>query len=529
MFLNRLRDAAERGAVLPLVVLLLFVLLGFAAFAVDLGAAWAVRRGAQTTADAAVLAGALEYLRPNPPTQQETVELVRDYTNRNARTPVDLDRWLACTDADRPADFAPLAYDATGDGTDDTFDCISLKNVSNEPTLLRVRLPDIPVPTSFARLFGLDSIPVTAVAVAEIRYNLTQDVLPFSLPANVAHGTEECLGTPPTGLLPDDTVPCTGPAQGNFGMIDSPWFGAGDPHDTTGQECPSDPNFSVRTRHNLALGLDHLITIWPDPLTLPADGTWLGNNHAGADSCDTAFTDTTPYVLLTQPGNTQTGLAILHDGLFGDHPSGTSATDPGRLRQTAPPAHPERLTLRTTTTQYTVDNVGLWQYLDFSKIAGGGQCSQSAFQGKAGRALTDQLLTCLDPANPKMFDKDLIDSPRFAVVPVLNYRRGDQYGNKWWAVKEYKPVYLQSTWFSCGGSDLCVFHPDDMPGGSVIFNPGEGTASPTTPSGGTPPANGAHGFQVQGVSALVLDWDWFPPEVRNQIGVPVPFEVYLYR
>ena len=50
----------EDGAILPIVALLIVVLLVFAAFTVDLGAAWAERRHDQSAADAAVLAAATE-------------------------------------------------------------------------------------------------------------------------------------------------------------------------------------------------------------------------------------------------------------------------------------------------------------------------------------------------------------------------------------------------------------------------------------------------------------------------------------
>src|SRR5208283_3115149 len=49
---------AQRGQVMVLVALSVIVLLGFMGLATDLGVLWAVRRKAQTAADAAAVAGA---------------------------------------------------------------------------------------------------------------------------------------------------------------------------------------------------------------------------------------------------------------------------------------------------------------------------------------------------------------------------------------------------------------------------------------------------------------------------------------
>ncbi len=536
--------ANERGAIAPIFALILVILLIFAALTTDLGAAWAVRRTAQATVDAAVMAAATEYLRLLPPDEQKTVELVLDYVNRNSPNPepawTDLiPEWLDCADPDRPSGFVSLAWDTDGDAVDEVFECISFDTAG----LLRVRLPDIDVETSFAKIINIDSISISATAVAEIRYIENQIVLPFSLPADFVVGSEQCLATPPSGLLPGDVVPCSGPAQGNFGLLDSPWFGAGDPHFTDAQGCPNDPNFNTRAPHNLAIGLDHIITPWPDPATLPPDGTSLGNNHEGADDCSNAIADNAPYVLNPQPGDTQTasGKALLNDGLLGDDPSPTTASLPGRLRQPTPalpdlPVVESRITFTTNTGSYDVDNVGLWEYLDQDTIKYNSPCSDSTkgYGGLTGRQLTDQMILCLGSGDAQ-FIGELLDSPRFSVVPVLNYQQGAQYGNKWWAVKELWPVYLQTSWYDCssGGFPECRFQPSDFAlthgaGNpySILFNPGEGEASPQTSSGGTPTANN---FQIMGTSGLALNWGWFDPDDLNQIGNATPYEVFLYR
>lgn len=148
--LVRLRlTSDEDGAVAVIVALFMIVLLAFAALTVDLGIAWAERRQDQTAVDAAVMAGAIEYVRSNP-TDADVVALVQDYVERNIGYPADATGWSGCP---APTDgFAPLAGN----------NCVSLKlagTISNA-TLLKVRLPDQVIETSFAKLIGFDTFPL---------------------------------------------------------------------------------------------------------------------------------------------------------------------------------------------------------------------------------------------------------------------------------------------------------------------------------------------------------------------------------
>ncbi|RPI20048.1 MAG: hypothetical protein EHM57_08685, partial [Actinobacteria bacterium] len=198
----------ERGAILPLFALMIIVLLAFAALSVDLGMGWVQRRTGQNAVDAAVMAGALEYLEADAPTSADVVEAVRDYVSRNIDIPPDSVDWVTCTDPDAISDgFSPMT---DGDGV--TMNCITLKQggTGEDETLLRVKLPDRVVETAFARVIGMDTITVGAFAIAEIRYSDQSAILPMSLPSN--HEAEECLGTPPSGQLKlDEAVACTGP------------------------------------------------------------------------------------------------------------------------------------------------------------------------------------------------------------------------------------------------------------------------------------------------------------------------------
>ena len=99
----------ERGTIIVLSALAMVVLLLFAALAVDLGALWASRRTSQNAADAAVMAGALEYVETGDATSEEVIDIVRDYASRNVDIPADSAMWLTCTDPEGLADgFVPL-------------------------------------------------------------------------------------------------------------------------------------------------------------------------------------------------------------------------------------------------------------------------------------------------------------------------------------------------------------------------------------------------------------------------------------
>jgi len=560
-------DRRETGAILPLFAIVIFVLFGFAAFGVDAGAAFAQRRQAQSTADAAALAAGLEFLTSSSPTNQDLYDIIKQYTNVNlgSKAPSD-SAWAACSDPDKPIDYAPI-MDTNVTPAVPYSDCISIQQVDGEPALLRVRLPDYAMPTAFATLIGFNTIDISATATAELRYAANTKVLPFSIPADA--GAEECLATPPSGLLPQDTVPCGGPTQGNFGMIDSPFFGADDPHFTEAVSCPSSPGFnSGRAEHTIAVGIDHVIRTWPSS-PLPPMGQSSGPPPpVGSDNCASAQIGDIPFILLTETGNTVTSgnPSIMETGFIGASPSPWNPSVPGRLRQAStnpprmdttvdPPVPIPRISsapIRLSFGSYDVDNVGLWEYLIDQSPMGSEECLPGNFTGLEGRALTMQMYnpdgavnSCLEmnPPTRQIFDDRILESPRFAVVPALNYLSGTQFGSKWWAIRELRPVYLQTSWYDCtnGGDPECLFLPDDFESDinfdaavrdsySILFNPGEGDSSPCyINNGGNCVAPNTNRFVMQGLSAIVLDWDWFPPDAKNQYGGSAPLEVFLYQ
>ena len=78
------RRDGQRGSTLPIISLMLFALVGFAALAIDVGFWYTDKRAAQDGADAAALAGALS-LRPDVPSTWPAARAVAaSYLGKNA-------------------------------------------------------------------------------------------------------------------------------------------------------------------------------------------------------------------------------------------------------------------------------------------------------------------------------------------------------------------------------------------------------------------------------------------------------------
>jgi putative Flp pilus-assembly TadE/G-like protein/von Willebrand factor type A domain-containing protein len=134
---TRARD--ESGQVLVLLVVAIVALLGIAAFVVDLGHAYYVQRSLQASADAAATAGALEL-----PNSTAAVGVARDYSGsaggRNERENVPN---VQTTVSTRCLSIAPCA-----------------------PVNAIVVRESATVQTFFARIFGVDTVTVSARATA---------------------------------------------------------------------------------------------------------------------------------------------------------------------------------------------------------------------------------------------------------------------------------------------------------------------------------------------------------------------------
>ncbi len=189
----------KRGAVLALVVMLLIVLLGLAALAIDLGMMMVARGEAQRTADAAAHAGAVHLSRaPSDDPGARSAAIATALENRIRGEPAVVDSLL---DIDVLLDSAKVRV-----------------------RVFRTEERNGAIPTLFARVLGINTVGVSTVAAAEVwTASQAECVLPVALPDRWC---EEGDGTNCT-RFPDYTDSWDYPDDGDYYV---PWV-----------QNPSDP------------------------------------------------------------------------------------------------------------------------------------------------------------------------------------------------------------------------------------------------------------------------------------------------
>lgn len=266
-------DEHEGGAVLVFTVILLVVLLGMSALVVDLGYARSQRRQVQTAADAAALAGAQMLPNPTAAEAEAKAYALDNLSDGNHN-------WGACTDNS----LARLS----------STQCISF-NASY--TRIRVRTPIQSYATSFARIFGDNSMQTRTLAEARIVNPTNNGLLPFNMFSGFGTG-EACLDSGGGGGAVE---PCTGPTSGNFGFLDFHLYGNEDQGTTA--SCANGGQ-NQRLDDNIAMGADHDYTrhatgsgsganddcITPGPNKV-AQGTGNGSAFDGGMRTGSSFPD----------------------------------------------------------------------------------------------------------------------------------------------------------------------------------------------------------------------------------------------
>ena len=414
---------SERGATLIIFMLVIVVLMGFAAFAVDVAAALAQRRQNQAAVDLGALAG-LQFMVDRSraaavgDAEQEIMRLTHASINVDVTPDAWADAWRTCIDATKPVEFSVTA----------TSDCVSFT-----PNLerLRVRLPTIAVETSFGRILGRDVIETTAVATVGLAVPSGGAVLPFALAAGDG-GSHVCLKT---GANPKTIDPCDGGDTGNFGFLDITQFGsvaAG-----TVQSCTGDT--TDRLASNVAGGVDH-------PLgTAPSSGA---PSHDDRTACLAQTYGARPYTVVTETGNGK------GDALHAGFVAGVDGR-PGRLTASDGTA---------TVAGYAIDDTPLWDHLS---------TDGRAFCGAV--ANHDDLASCMDGwsvGDPVLFDGSVGDAARFAWVPTL-WSESLGNGSSDHHLKGFEAVYVQTTLWSCTAASCSAVHdPGEPLAGSA---PGRGS------------------------------------------------------
>jgi hypothetical protein len=456
-----LNAESERGATALLVALVLLLLMGVAALALDLGAGWNERRQDQTAADLAAVAGALS-IGDNDAIADAAMAVAKlnvdtQYANADWTA-----LWTGCTDPDRPSGFTPINHSSLG-----TIDCISVN-----PSFLRVRLPDQVIETSFGKVVGVDTITTYAEAVVTMLPPGGGGALPFAIRSDSTAG-EICVDTSTGSKI---VPPCDGNESGSFGNIAPPLFGNEELN--TSPSCGNQTSSNNYVPESIAMGIDHYLhtfslSQWTATGWSPSDNSSKKSVDAvsNMDECnDTGGTvaeaaDGTPInAVYVDTGNSVK--ADITEGLV----TGKGFSDGG-----------DALLTRSGDTRhvagYDLDNQPLWQHLladgataenkksvdyDDSGTWAPNSCNPAEFSGKSIEDKTAQMRTCLDDYegsfNGQIFANSIEDSPRVGTAPRLWH---DNLGSglSFRPVKSYDIVYINTVHFD--DKDATVFYPDD--------------------------------------------------------------------
>ena len=456
-------NSSERGAAAVFIASTLILLMAVAAVALDLSAGFNERSQDQNAGDNGVMAGALEKAKPDPDNQAivtNALEIVQ--ANLTADFPGGMtdtswiNMWRSCTDDGNPG-WQPLPEPVIwGGGPGAALDCISQTGA-----LLRVRIPDQLVGTTFGAVIGFDSITTHAVSIAKVALTKgAPPIVPFGLDAGADAG-EFCLSTAPAG---NAFPPCEGSETGSFGPIISPLFGEFGNHPP---ECNG--NTLRWFERNLVWGLDHRIEQYPGAIPSGpwSQGMWDSLADTKRDAC-------------TEVG----GLAVEVDGFpINSVKVGTGFPNPemtnglvsnqlfegrkARLQQWSA-GSPTRVAMDQNT-EWVLDNTGPWAYL--TNDAGNPPVCQAATYQATPPLTTDQKVErfelCLDGlkiAPVEVFSAGIIDSPRFVWAPQFGL--GTPPGSKFTPIREFQPLFLGGVWFNCpnpnsGNPCGITFYPDE--------------------------------------------------------------------
>lgn len=508
----------ERGASAILIALSLIVLMGMAAIAIDLSAGFNERRQDQTSADMAVMSGALEasFLTSNNTAVAQQVVALAEPNLTTTYSLTDYQTiWRGCSDSGKPAGFFPLPDPWGGAGT---IDCISRSS-----SFLRVRIPDQLTPTTFGRVLGQSDITTNAIAVAILRPGTNNaPIVPYGISGGAGSG-ELCFGTAPSGIA---YPPCSGPSSGTFGSLLSEFFG-----DFYGSvDCGNPGQVEVRTA--TALGIDHFVGIWPNPGGLvspgdphPGDTTVLGLSETNRDACDDSggaavAVDGVPLNTMKVDSGFPTN--AMFDGLVSDM---MFFGEPARLRQdglhpagTGSAANTKRV-VRSGTSSMPPDNHGPWDYLNG---AGPSSCDPAGFTPALTEVQKVALFnTCIadytsSAASAVIFDELIAESPRFAWAPQYWYALPTT-GLSWEPIMAFRMVFIAGVYFNCSGTTCgIVFYPD-----------ADYTTELCDPGG---PGGCKNLNNIDQFSAWVLDDAMIPDSVKNSFpGGTTPFAPELFR
>ncbi len=497
------KSVHERGASAILIAMAMVVLMGFAAIAVDSGLGFDDRRQQQSAADVGALAAVQFAQTGTPVTHPDCTALVgKDRAAcRGAEEALDVvegtlpgryadAEWDACVDASKPAEYSQSSF---------ISDCISF---TSNLQRVRVVLPGSEVDTAFGGVLGVDSLSVGAFAEASMDLDTVGGVLPFAIGPSGAGSDQACFFAQSTANL--DIDPCRASTQGNFGKL-SLYLYDNSTYDTP-EICSG--NNAQRMATNIITGSDHpLEEHWIKPgtvndglncavITNPVDQveTWTGN-ASGALATGLFDGIATPNL---------EGRLLCKGGLSSftsreNYPLGTYVSeDCERVNA----LHPEEL-----------DHSPLWDYIDNSAI-GEVDPPGSCFPGGSPVGNRVEMRACLaawkdyTPSHTKaLFSKDLVKSPRFGAVPLLDSDPGN--GFSAYSINGFIPVYLETLYLKCNANACDTVHSPGEPSVGACPSP----LTPAISSCGWPAGGNK---SIEAITAYILTLDMLPPEIADK-------------
>lgn len=380
----------DEGVVAVVVALCAIVLFGFGALAVDLGNQYARARSAQTDADFAALAGAAQL-----PDQTAAFNAAYNYLKLN----------LPQDDSGAPV----------GDPTNYS-DGLPGNGEISFPTATRITVitPLRTVSFGLAGALGFKSGSVTRTATAEVRS--PKKILPFFMNLSCDLGSQ-VIKQPPPGPKVTATT-CGMSSTGDFGLIDSPRLDV------------SSSSVSQALDLNLSLGEDHtVVPFQPSLLTPMPPATWPKNCQlTGSKPVPGGIWDDDPTL------NTANCMDI-------DNGLGVAATTAGLITGGTAGGVPfdGRLTKKSTICPGRSDVSVLGEQINNDVL--------SCFL-KPGYTLMD-----LENGTPNILKDDVLQSPRFFYVPVLN--ASVEPPNGFYPIVEFRGVFItdETATSSSSGTD----------------------------------------------------------------------------
>lgn len=472
--------SSQRGATATLLAGSMLLLLGVAAVVIDLSAGFVERNRDQGAADNAVMAGALdkaEFL-PNQTVSASVLTFaksnLRDVFGSGPNDPLWVELWRSCVDSDNPG-WVPLPEPAGWAGVSTpTASTGSLDCVSQTSSLLRVRVPDQLTETSFGKAIGAQSVSTNAVAIAKAELNSpVPPIVPFGISGASGPG-ELCFVSSPSGTV---ELPCTGPSSGTFGTILSELFG-----DFMGAANCGNPTATNSVRINTAIGIDHLIDLWPNP-----GGTVIaGTSHPGDNAVLNGLADTNRDACVLVGGHAVPvdGIplnTVLVDSGFpsGEVESGLVSDDmfsgkKSRLQRWDDAGNPNRRVVAKRgggpQIDWDLDNRGPWYYLSAGAAGVDPSCDPAAYvtspslptYGPGSKVeLFNTCLAAYGTSTIELFSPTIADSPRFVWAPQYWYALPTT-GLSWEPIQAFRMAFLGGVWFKGGApTNTLAFYPDE--------------------------------------------------------------------